>query len=931
MFTYYEDKQIAEDFFLKAQFSIALNHFKKKRRSAAFKKKDFGNYIYIEILSAKFLILRGEFKKAIDILSSYLNEEDKINTAEGSIDNFSFLEAELHHYLGVAHLEQGNYLESKYHLEYSLDIKLNTVFNCPDEIADTCLSLVNLSIIIRDFDLGLLYTQIALAHTSKELNKEKDYRKGRALLLLSEIYYHKNALSKAKNYIRQAKQVFVFKKHTYPRIFLLRIDGMVHWKEAKNGIKTLSKYEKALSFFGEAIKILDHIITDTEYQHYLKGVLQNKKGRVFTSLKNFKKALIQYNEATNILQDHLGTEHPYIGNNFIDIAYLNRQEHNYGLALNNLQQAIFSCVNGFSKLDATIPHRNPEVELKNIDSFKVVVSSTELKIGIFLRSYDLSLEDIPAEKYLDYSYRGIKFLYELLRKINTYFFRKNVKFPYTKYARNLCEFMLELCIKEKKLERKNKLEIFDLKRLAFEITEFARTVTLFEDFRESIRRQMEQKDTNFDGYIVLKEHLNIVKQQQNFNYDFDRDSIKKNAVKIIEQLKKFNQKIQFPSEGFWEKEKGIDYVNVEKVQSFMQDVEAGIVYFFWGTKSVYVFIIGKTFVELLCIASDKSILTPKLKHKSLTKDIDEFKKMLSIDDPEKFKEAVNCFFNIGYRLYLQLFKPYEYIIQNIKRLYIIPDRDIVGIPFETLIFNKECSKFDLANYLIKKNIIFGYHFSATILCKPYIMKLPTNSNFKLDLLAVAPVKFEKSHKDLKDLNNSKKAVNRISQLFNKEQRIKILDFNNATVEKYNENAESSRIIYFLTHISDSNKIHFYGKEILEIKDITQSSLNTELVFICGCSSANMKNDIDVISIERAFLAANSKNVICTLIDVRDAKPTHDLTFNYYKHLMESGEYSRALHNAKLTLIKSGGYSSLPIYWSPFIFIGDHTIQMIQGV
>jgi CHAT domain-containing protein len=69
---------------------------------------------------------------------------------------------------------------------------------------------------------------------------------------------------------------------------------------------------------------------------------------------------------------------------------------------------------------------------------------------------------------------------------------------------------------------------------------------------------------------------------------------------------------------------------------------------------------------------------------------------------------------------------------------------------------------------------------------------------------------------------------------------------------------------------------------------------------------------------RAFLYAGSRGVVCSLWSVADAE-TADLMVDLYGRLqMETGA-ADALREAKLAMLKA---DKPPLYWAPFILIGE---------
>jgi len=117
----------------------------------------------------------------------------------------------------------------------------------------------------------------------------------------------------------------------------------------------------------------------------------------------------------------------------------------------------------------------------------------------------------------------------------------------------------------------------------------------------------------------------------------------------------------------------------------------------------------------------------------------------------------------------------------------------------------------------------------------------------------------------------------------------------------------------LSNVNEQDNILFGG----QIKEL---DLNTELIVLSACETGTGRifYSEGVNSLAGSFAIAQVPNVISSLWKVAD-KSTSMLMVEFYKNLHEShfDSYSISLHNAKLLMIKSKGYSN-PFFWAPFI-------------
>jgi len=107
---------------------------------------------------------------------------------------------------------------------------------------------------------------------------------------------------------------------------------------------------------------------------------------------------------------------------------------------------------------------------------------------------------------------------------------------------------------------------------------------------------------------------------------------------------------------------------------------------------------------------------------------------------------------------------------------------------------------------------------------------------------------------------------------------------------------------------------------LRLDEVTRLKLNADLVVLSACRTGQgrLANGEGVIGLARAFLYAGSRGVVSTLWSVDD-KETASLMTSFYGHLKDEQSAAAALQSTKLEMIKAG---KPPLYWAPFILIGE---------
>lgn len=158
----------------------------------------------------------------------------------------------------------------------------------------------------------------------------------------------------------------------------------------------------------------------------------------------------------------------------------------------------------------------------------------------------------------------------------------------------------------------------------------------------------------------------------------------------------------------------------------------------------------------------------------------------------------------------------------------------------------------------------------------------------------------------------------------------ILLSDEATETNFKKNANQSNIIHISSHsflIKDQPFILFTKQEdnlddgFLELGEIVQLNLNSELVVLSSCRSGLGKIDEaeGVIGMQKAFFDAGSKSVLVSLWDVND-KYTSYFMKDFYSQLVNGKSKPEALRIAKLNFIKE--HSANPYYWSAFVLSGN---------
>jgi CHAT domain-containing protein len=275
----------------------------------------------------------------------------------------------------------------------------------------------------------------------------------------------------------------------------------------------------------------------------------------------------------------------------------------------------------------------------------------------------------------------------------------------------------------------------------------------------------------------------------------------------------------------------------------------------------------------------------------------------------------------GRRLYEILVRPAEKLIPKNSRVVILPDRELAGLNFETLIVP------DTQPHFWIEDVTVSVAYSLSLLSRSKREPPPKAPNllFFGDAL--------QANKDFPPLADAGQEAQSLSEKF-PETRRKLFSGAQATRSNYLSSSPSRySYIHFSTHGTASIAHPLESAIILSpegdtyklyARDIVQQPLNAYLVSISACDGAGNRvlAGEGLVGLAWAFLRAGAHNVVAGLWEVSTAsapKVFNDL----YDGVLKGEDPATALRQAKLNLIHSKGPSSRPFYWAPFqLYLGS---------
>jgi len=700
--------------------------------------------------------------------------------------------------------------------------------------------------------------------------------------------------------------------------------------------------------------------------HPLMINLYSSIGYEHREMKSYDLAIENYNEQLIKSISRYGRNHPFVATAYNDIAsvYLkmiseNYSENNFKLARKNYTKALRISMKQFGKLDPEVKRIYSELgELYYNKGMlnKAMDYLERAKKSMTSKENEMEEELLYAESYL--------YLYNLEAKIKHDLFNKTKDINYLHQANEAIQNTLKLMdrikrnFKEKiskQLLLENNYSIFekgieinfqlweedkDSSYLyeAFRLSEKSKSNLLLEAFHKSkaenlagipdslldLERSLKNNITLYEK-LLYQEEQNSELDQKKINYVNDKIfNLKDNYEKLIS---KFEQ--EYPE--YYKLKYDIKILTVKEIQKQVLDQAEGVLEYFVGDSSIYVFIIDSQDFLAFEIKNDFDL-------ENIVKDFYSSVSYYSIFNRSTLDSLEMAYVENAYLLYQKIFEPFINYIP--PRVIIIPDGVLAHIPFDALLAEKPLmnSSFRTHDYLLNEYII-SYSYSAGLLLK---RKRKNESQQKGTILAFAP-EFkskqlrpltEQGSLDLKPLKFNIPEAQEIHAMTDGELFIK----EEATEENFINEAEYYNVLHLATHGMANDTLIEYSylafteiidsieNELLLLKDIYNLKLNADMVVLSACQTGigDVFKGEGMMSMSRAFSYAGADCIIPSLWSINDAK-TKELMQLFYKNIQDGKPKDVAMQKAKIAYVKSNfDIGAHPFYWSPFVIIGNNS-------
>lgn len=357
---------------------------------------------------------------------------------------------------------------------------------------------------------------------------------------------------------------------------------------------------------------------------------------------------------------------------------------------------------------------------------------------------------------------------------------------------------------------------------------------------------------------------------------------------------------QFPT--YYKQKFAADNIDINSIQKNVLNNNIAVICYYKGTQQMKAFVI-----------THNNIVDESLNYDTnLQQNITAYMQSLSENNNGRAYNASPSMY-----LYDVLIKPLLKNIAGIKSLIIIPDSELINVPFEA--FQPTTDKFLVEDYAItyqyalpflqKGGMIFNKTHALAL--APFASK---NNNTQMEVLPFSATEIENFPRQSQLINEAATKNNFLL----KAEHASVIHLATHAVVNYDEPADSYIAFYENANTDSSYKIFAHELYNLQLP-------NTKLVFLSACETGTGKisQSEGALSLSRAFAFAGCPNIITSVWKAED-RSTAYISKQFYVYAEKGYTYAEALQQAKKDLLADAAMSQFhaPQYWSHLIFIGD---------
>jgi CHAT domain-containing protein len=695
----------------------------------------------------------------------------------------------------------------------------------------------------------------------------------------------------------------------------------------------IEKYDESIDYLTKAEEYYEATYgTQNPTLYYLYRELGNpyfKSGQVEQGIAYMEKTLEGF-------QKIFPENHPTLLTQAVLLASYYRVAGDYSKSLALTQDVLNQCSSGFSESNYL---KNPAIEQISDIAIGARAFYEKIIITYKMESDDLDQQHLVVETSLLYD----NLVQKELQSLGDQFTSATNLFELGEGVyRNIYSIGVE---KAYDLYEASKEEKY--LNTAFQFAEKSKSLLLTQQMNE-----VEAKfETNLDEESLAKEkeYLDKIAYYESRIHQLYKAKDNVELVKVRDDslfnlkrsYERFTKKLEEENPKYYERKYGFDFPMLSEIQEILEPNELLIEYIYNKEENGLI---------ILTIDEENGLRFAKVPIDKMSKKAIALNRLLRSHNLLR-ADRRQKFVNLSHDLYNQFLKPIENQLVGKEKIIIIGEGITNYIPFEVLLKTNENQAYHELDYLVK-DFEISYHYSGSLFKRSREKEM----DFSGDLLAFAPVFSEEGFspalgdnvrwfadttfrsldgENFSPLIYSEKEVSDIQNIFERGSISKVLLHESADESTLKSELEKNyRYVHIASH-SFANIDHpkFSGiactqsesesgeDNILYVGEIYNLGIKSDLVVLSSCESGigKLVSGEGLLGLNRSFVYAGVPNVIFSLWKVYD-QATSQLMTEFYSETLSGQEYSTALRNAKLKLLKDPVTAS-PDIWGAFLLIG----------
>ncbi|UII33692.1 CHAT domain-containing protein [Fulvivirga ulvae] len=776
---------------------------------------------------------------------------------------------------------------------------------------------------------------------------------GESSMETAEIY---NNIGLVFRSINDYDAAMLYYSKTYDIVYGLEPENYYVLSIIKNNISRIydqkGESEKALELVNEAIAL-------NERSGQSNPSLFNNRGLILVSLKDYERALENYDKALSIRKSFTPQNHLQIAYSHSLIGEANLKSGNIEIAEENFLEALEILKSreiqswdryfiymglGDVAMKKSAPSRaieyynqaigyffpefhpieaweNPDIQFAPYNYGGIVISEALIKKGdALLAMQDEDSDVVAAEKALACYMSALEAFKKQINAATS----EDIKFSLSETGQKIYASALKVAQRLYQLTGDKKYA-----SKGFEIMEANKAYVLYQNLKSMpAGKKLLPNDLRNQYAILSKKTDNYKKSYLDLKKEGEKtDDIRDSIIATEKQLDELNARVRKEFPRYFDYWVSVTQPELSKFQSVLGDNALALLYYEWE-QGYFVLAISK--------------------HKTVFKYIDN----TSPDQLQLETANLEDYKVEGYSAYNQLIKPFVREFPEVDHLTIIPDGKLNEVPFEALLIEEadEAATFSSLPYLLRKYTV-SYNFSASLIVMNF---LNDTKRMEGNMLAYAP-SFSKSSgpllatrsaadsalvKNLPLLPMAEKEARHVALLYNTE----ALVGSDATEADFKKRAPLAHIIHLASHAIVDHENPLYSKLVfspgkdtvedglLHTYELYNMTLNADLVSLSACNTGIGKYYAGEgpMSLARGFMYAGTPNVMMSLWSVPD-QSTSTIMQSFYGYLKEGMSKPEALRKAKLDYLSTAdANTAAPYFWSGFVFIGKPEVGLSQN-